>query len=102
MFRKFRDAVKKDKGNEKPAVPQFNNDQLRPETNITKEECEQFWTPIWGNAQEFELGGTWVNEFDKAISSRITHQSTVEIKVSKKMVTDKVKRCRNWSAPGKR
>ena len=34
--------------NEKPTVPQFNNDQLRPETNITKEEYERFWTPIWG------------------------------------------------------
>ena len=66
-------------------------DQLRPETNITKEEYERFWTPVWGNVQEFEHGGTWVNEFDKAVSSGITHQSTDEIKVPKKMVTDKVK-----------
>ena len=101
VFRKFREAIKKDIDNEKPTVPQFNNDQLRPETNITKEEYERFWTPIWGNAQEFEHGGTLVNEFDKAVSSRISHQSTEEIKVPKKMVTDKVKRCRNWSAPGK-
>ena len=42
-----------------------------------------------------------MNEFDKAVSSRITHQSTEEIKVPKKMVTDKVKRCRNWSAQEK-
>ena len=42
-----------------------------------------------------------MNEFDKAVSSRITHQSTEEIKVPKTMVTAKVKRCRNWSAPGK-
>ena len=75
VFRKFREAMKKDKGYEQPAVPQFDNDQLRPETNITKEEYDRFWTPVWGNAQEFEHGGTWVNEFDKAISSRITHQS---------------------------
>ena len=101
VFRKFCEAIKKDKDNEKPAVPQFNNDQLRPKTNITKEEYERFRTLIWGNAQEFEHEGTWVNEFDKAVSSRITHQSTEEIKVPKKMVTDKVKLCRNWSAPGK-
>ena len=101
MFRKFREAIKKDKGNEKPAVPQFNSDQLKPVTNITKEEYERFWIPVWGNAQEFEHGGTWVNEFDKAVSSRITHQSAEEIKVRKKIVTDKGKRCRNWSAPGK-
>ena len=101
VFGKFREAIKKDIDNEKPTVPQLNNDQLRPETNITKEEYERFWTPIWGNAQEFEHGGTWVNEFDKAVSSRISHQSTEEIKVPKKMVTDKVKRYRNWSAPGK-
>ena len=101
VFRKFREAIKKDKGNEKPAVPQFNNDQLRPETNITKEEYERFWTPIWENAQEFDHRSTWVNEFDKAVSSRIIHQSTEEIKVPKKMVTDKMKRCRNWNAPGR-
>ena len=35
VFRKFREAIKKDIDNEKPTVPQFNNDQLRPETNIT-------------------------------------------------------------------
>ena len=57
VFRKFREAIKKDKGNKKPAVPQFNNDQLRPETNITKEEYQRFWTPLWGNAQEFEAPG---------------------------------------------
>ena len=57
--------------------------------------------PYLGNAQEFEHGGTWVNEFDKAVSSRISHQSTEEIKVPKKIVTDKVKRCRNWSTLGK-
>ena len=101
VFRKFREAIKKDKGNEKPTVRQFNSDQLRPVTNITKEEYERFWIPVWGNAQEFEHGGTWVNEFDKAVSSRITHQSTEEIKVPKKIVTDKGKRCRNWSASGK-
>ena len=28
-----------------------------------------------------DFGGTWVNEFDKAVSSRITHQSTEEIKL---------------------
>ena len=28
VFRKFREAIKKDQGNEKPVVPQFNNDQL--------------------------------------------------------------------------
>ena len=100
MFRKFREAIKKDIDNEKPTVPQFNNDQLRPETNITKEDYEQFWTRIWGNAQEFEHGGTWVNEFDKAVSSRISHQSTEEIKVPMKMVTDKVKRCRNCPGGG--
>ena len=32
-----------------------------------------------------------MNEFDKAVSSRISHQSTEEIEVHKKMVTDKVK-----------
>ena len=32
-----------------------------------------------------------MNEFDKAVSSRISHQSTEEIKVPKEMVTDKVK-----------
>ena len=79
VFRKFREAIKKDKGNQKPAVPQFDIDLLRPETNITKEEYERFWTPIWGNAQEFGHEGTWVNEFDKAVSSRITHQSAEEI-----------------------
>ena len=36
VFRKFREAIKRDIDNEKPTVPQFNNDQLRPETNITK------------------------------------------------------------------
>ena len=78
VFRKFREAIKRDIDNEKPTVPQFNNDQLRPGTNITKEEYERFWTPIWGNAQKFEHGGTWVNEFDKAVSSRISHQNTQE------------------------
>ena len=101
VFRKFREAIKKDEGNEESVVPQFNNDQLRPETNITEQEYERFWTLIWGNAQEFEHEGTWVNEFDKAVSSGITRQSTEEIKVPKKMVTDKVKQCRNWSAPRK-
>ena len=101
MFREFREAIKKDIDNENLTVPKFNNDQLRPETNITKEEYERFWTPVWGNEQELEHGGTWVNEFDKAVSSRISHQSTKEIKVPKKMLTDKVKQCRNWSAPGK-
>ena len=52
--------------------------------------------------QEFKHEGIWVNEFDKAVSSRISHQSIEEIKVPKKMVTDKVKQRRNyWSAPGK-
>ena len=40
VFGKFREAIKKDIDNEKPTVPQFNDDQLRPETNITKEEYE--------------------------------------------------------------
>ena len=40
-----------------------------------------------------------MNEFDKAVSSRISRQSAEEIKVPKKMVTVKVKRCRNWSPP---
>ena len=35
VFRKFREAIKKDIDNEKTTVPQFINDQLRPETNIT-------------------------------------------------------------------
>ena len=46
VFRKFCGAIKKDINNEKPTVPQFNNDQIRPETNIIKEEYERFWTPI--------------------------------------------------------
>ena len=54
VFRKFREATKKDIDNEKPTVPKFHNDQFRPETNITKEGYERFWTPVWGNAQEFE------------------------------------------------
>ena len=101
VFRKFRETIKKDIDNEKLMVPQFNNDQLRLERNITKEEYERFWTPTWGNVQEFEHGGTWVNEFDKAVSSRLSHQSTEEIKVPKKIVTYKVKQCRNWNTPGK-
>ena len=46
VFGKFREVIKQGIDNEKLAVPQFNNDQLRPETNITKEEYERFWTPI--------------------------------------------------------
>ena len=48
VFTKFREAIKKEIDNEKPTFPQFINDQLRPETNITKEEYERFWTPILG------------------------------------------------------
>ena len=46
VFRKFREAIKKDIDNEKPTFPQFNSDQFRPETNITKKEYERFWTPV--------------------------------------------------------
>ena len=41
------------------------------------------------------------NLIKPSVLEYITHQSTEEIKVPKKMVTDKVKRCRNWSTPGK-
>ena len=43
----FSEAIKKDIDNEKPTVPQFNSDQLRTETNITKDEYDDFG-PLFG------------------------------------------------------
>ena len=69
--------------------------------NITKEDYENFWCPIWQEPAKESLDEEWIYEVREALDQSIPDNENLVILITSQKLHQCLKTKRNWAAPGK-
>ena len=80
VYDKFRDILSEDRDNDWPLY------KTRPRQvkhwEITREEAEKFWRPIWEDMKEVKLDADWIDTVTSTIKEQISvsHSENINLK----------------------
>ena len=80
VYDKFRDILSEDRDNDQPLYKTRPRQAKHGE--ITREEVEKFWRPIWEDMKEVKLVADWINTVTNTIKEQISvsHSENINLK----------------------
>ena len=80
VYDKFRDILSEDRDNDQPLYKTRPRQARHGE--ITREEVEKFWRPIWEDMKEVKLDADWINTVTDTIKEQISvsHSENINLK----------------------
>ena len=82
VYDKFRDILSEDRHNDQPLY--ITRPRQAKHGEITREEVEKFWRPIWEDMKEVKLDADWINTVTDTIKEQISVSYSENINLIKK------------------
>lgn len=96
-----RTIIKNDPVNKRPTYTEpINDNNQTSDTELTKNDFEQFWRPIWEENKETNLDAKWIKEVKEAINEVIPPPSDDLITIQESDIKSSICSKKNWSSPG--
>ena len=87
--------------NKRPTYTEpINDNNQTSDTELTKNDFEQFWRPIWEENKETNLDAKWIKEVKEAINEVIPPPSDDLITIQESDIKSSICSKKNWSSPG--
>ena len=100
---KFYDHLKpileSDESDEPICTPPLKH-MRKNETNLTRNEFDKFWRPLWEEPSETNLNADWINRFFQAMQSELKRDSQIHLAFDESTFWNNLRKKRNWSSTG--
>ena len=70
------------------------------ETNLTRNEFDKFWRPLWEEPSETNLNADWINRSFQAMQSELKRDNQIHLEFDESTFWNNLRKKRNWSSTG--
>ena len=70
------------------------------ETNLTRNEFDKFWRPLWEEPSEMNLNTDWINRSFQAIQSELKRDNQIHLEFDESTFWNSLRKKRNWGSTG--
>ena len=70
------------------------------ETNLTLNEFDKFWRPLWEEPSETNLNADWINRSFQAMQSELKRDNQIHLEFDESTFWNNLRKKRNWSSTG--
>ena len=70
------------------------------ETNLTRNEFDTFWRPLWEEPSETNLNADWINRSFQAMQSELKRDNQIHLEFDESTFWNNLRKKRNWSSTG--
>ena len=71
------------------------------ETNLTRNEFDKFWRPLWEEPSETNLNADWINRSFQAMQSELKRDNQIHLEFDESTFWNNLRKKRNWSSTGR-
>ena len=69
-------------------------------TNLTRNEFDKFWRPLWEEPSETNLNADWINRSFQAMQSELKWDNQINLEFDESTFWNNLRKKRNWSSTG--
>ena len=70
------------------------------ETNLSREDFEKIWRPLWEEPTERNLTADWINRFFQAMQSELKQDNQIRLEFDESTFWNCLRKKRNWTSTG--
>ena len=70
------------------------------ETNLTRNEFDKFWRPLWEEPSATNLNADWINRSFQAMQSELKRDNQIHLEFDESTFWNNLRKKRNWSSTG--
>ena len=70
------------------------------ETNLTRNEFDKFWRPLWEEPSETNLNADWINRSFQAMQSELKRDNQIHLEFDESTFWNNLRKKRNWNSTG--
>ena len=72
----------------------------KTETNLTRNEFDKFWRPLWEEPSATNLNADWINRSFQAMQSELKRDNQIHLESDESTFWNNLRKKRNWSSTG--